>query len=186
MILGLAGSKPYTKSFYDLKVFFESPEVDEFLRNLATCGLGPELAHSGETIVPAAACLVWIGLSFSVPERFFLLTHICITILFTLIGYLAVQSYLDFIDASIYYNPQEVFIDEWAGMFIALTLIKPKQFVAPFLAFLLFRFFSVLSIGPTLWADTFYGATRVILHDITAGAMAAVLSLFLNILMKPN
>jgi phosphatidylglycerophosphatase A len=45
------------------------------------------------------------------------------------------------------------------------------------LAFLLFRLFDIAKPGPVGWADRQHGARGVMLDDVIAGALAAVLVL---------
>lgn len=85
-------------------------------------------------------------------------------------------------------DPSEIVIDEVVGMLIALwplsaglTISGAAWHVWPWpgwvLAFLLFRFFDIVKPPPVRWADNLPGATGVMLDDIIAGALTAVLAL---------
>ena len=83
-------------------------------------------------------------------------------------------------------DPSEVVIDEVAGMWLALwplsiglwmagadrTVFPWPGWVA---AFVLFRAFDILKPGPVGWADRLHSPLGVMLDDLIAGAMAAVL-----------
>ena len=85
-------------------------------------------------------------------------------------------------------DPAEVVIDEVAGMLIALwplslglTITGAEPHVFPWpgwvLGFLLFRFFDILKPPPVRWADRLPGPAGVMLDDIVAGALTAVIAL---------
>jgi phosphatidylglycerophosphatase A len=83
-------------------------------------------------------------------------------------------------------DPSEIVIDEVVGMWIALWPLSAglwlggaAAWVFPWPgwvgAFVLFRLFDVWKPGPVGWADRQPGAMGVMLDDVIAGAMAAVL-----------
>lgn len=98
------------------------------------------------------------------------------------VGWLATKAYLRHADNG---DPSEVVIDEVAGQLIALW---PLSFglthagVAPHVfpwpgwvgAFVLFRLFDIVKIGPVGWADRRGGALGVMLDDVIAGVFAAI------------
>ncbi|MBC6438728.1 MAG: phosphatidylglycerophosphatase A [Rhodobacteraceae bacterium] len=82
------------------------------------------------------------------------------------------------------HDPAEIVIDEVIGQWIALW---PVSFGAAFTdteflqlwpgiltAFLAFRLFDIAKPGPVGWADRVGGATGVMLDDVIAGLLAAV------------
>jgi phosphatidylglycerophosphatase A len=82
-------------------------------------------------------------------------------------------------------DPSEIVIDEVAGQWVALFPLSaglwwagaaPHVFPWPgwIGAFLLFRLFDIWKPGPVGWADRRHGALGVMLDDVIAGAMAAV------------
>ncbi|SLN41769.1 Phosphatidylglycerophosphatase A [Aquimixticola soesokkakensis] len=103
------------------------------------------------------------------------------TLAVTLLGIRAISRYLE---TSASKDPSEVVIDEVAGQFIALwpvslgatmmgadvTALWPGWLVA----FLAFRLFDIWKPGPVGWADRRGDALGVMLDDLIAGAMAAV------------
>ncbi len=71
-------------------------------------------------------------------------------------------------------DPGWVVVDEGAGQLIVLATVPagaPWLWVV--LAFLLFRVFDILKLGPVGWADRRKGTFWVMLDDMLAGAMAA-------------
>ena len=83
-------------------------------------------------------------------------------------------------------DPAEIVIDEVVGMWIALWPLSAglwlggaEPWVFPWPgwlgAFVLFRLFDVWKPGPVGWADRQGGAMGVMLDDVIAGAIAAVL-----------
>ena len=86
------------------------------------------------------------------------------------------------------HDPSEIVIDEVAGQWVALlplsgglwfTGADPWVFPYPgwIGAFLLFRLFDIWKPGPVGWADRKHTPLGVMLDDVIAGAMAAVLVL---------
>lgn len=82
-------------------------------------------------------------------------------------------------------DPSEIVIDEVVGMWIALWPLSAglwlggaEPWVFPWPgwvgAFVLFRLFDIWKPGPVGWADRQPGAMGVMLDDVIAGAMAAV------------
>ena len=78
-------------------------------------------------------------------------------------------------------DPGWIVVDEAAGMLLALAgLPAGAGWVGVGLAFLLFRAFDIVKPWPVSWADGLHGATGVMLDDILAGAIAAILLLILG------
>lgn len=82
-------------------------------------------------------------------------------------------------------DPGEIVVDEVVGQWIALWPLSfglwhmgaaPHVFPWPgwLGAFLMFRLFDVTKLGPVGWADRMKGPAGVMLDDVIAGAMAAV------------
>lgn len=82
-------------------------------------------------------------------------------------------------------DPREVVVDEVVGQWIALWplslgmwLMGMPSSLFPWpgwvFGFLLFRFFDVTKLGPVGWADRRKGAQGVMLDDLIAGALAAL------------
>ena len=70
-------------------------------------------------------------------------------------------------------DASEVIIDEVAGQWIPLVIIplEIKWYIA---AFLLFRFFDISKIGPVGHAETLTGGVGVMVDDLVAGILAAL------------
>jgi phosphatidylglycerophosphatase A len=86
------------------------------------------------------------------------------------------------------HDPSEIVIDEVAGQWIALLPVSGGLWFAgvdPWLfpypgwvtAFLMFRLFDIWKPGPVGWADRKSTALGVLLDDVIAGLMAAVVVL---------
>lgn len=84
-------------------------------------------------------------------------------------------------------DPPEVVIDELAGMLVALAPLSlglshagAAWHVWPWpgwvLGFLLFRFFDILKPPPVSWAERAPGGLGIMLDDLVAGLIVAVLS----------
>jgi len=72
-------------------------------------------------------------------------------------------------------DPPWVVVDEGAGQLLALSLVPvgaPWLWVV--LAFLLFRLFDIVKLGPVGWADRRKGPAWVVLDDLVAGGFAAL------------
>jgi len=127
--------------------------------------------------LPPAIALHYIG-------GFWLLLVATVAVFF--IGLWAVmQALLDGVED----DPAEIVIDEVAGQWIALL---PVSYGAVFAgadllalwpgivtAFLAFRLFDIWKPGPVKWADRREGAMAVMLDDVVAGVMAAVVVILL-------
>jgi phosphatidylglycerophosphatase A len=73
------------------------------------------------------------------------------------------------------HDDPRIVIDEFAGLWLALVAVPPTL-AAALAGFLLFRAFDIAKPWPVRWADRRVpGAAGVMLDDLIAGAMAAVL-----------
>jgi phosphatidylglycerophosphatase A len=106
------------------------------------------------------------------------------TVVLALAGYWATDRYLD----GRAEDPSEVVIDEVVGMLIALwplsfglTHIGAAPHVWPWpgwvVGFLMFRFFDIVKPPPVGWADRMQIPLGVMLDDVLAGLLAAVVVL---------
>jgi phosphatidylglycerophosphatase A len=93
-------------------------------------------------------------------------------LLVTLIGFYAVREVLrDAPDQ----DPGWIVVDEAAGMLIALAgLTVGASIWGVLIAFALFRVFDILKPWPVSWADQQKGAFGVMLDDIVAGVLVAL------------
>ena len=71
-------------------------------------------------------------------------------------------------------DPLYVVIDELGGMLIALFLIPPKLFLIVS-AFLLFRFFDIVKLGPIKKIEQLKGSKGIMLDDIFAGMITNII-----------
>lgn len=108
------------------------------------------------------------------------------TIAVSLIGYFATRAATAGTDDP---DPSEIVIDEVAGQWLAIWpasfaiwQFDPTSGDMPYAflgaAFVLFRFFDIIKIGPVRWADRRKDAIGVMLDDILAGAIAAAILFF--------
>jgi len=80
-------------------------------------------------------------------------------------------------------DPGWVVIDEGAGQLLTLSMVPtgaPWLWVV--LAFVLFRLFDILKVGPVGWADRRKGAGWVMVDDLLAGGLAALAIVLLRVL----
>jgi phosphatidylglycerophosphatase A len=95
-----------------------------------------------------------------------------LAILVTIIGFYAVREVLR--DAP-EQDPGWIVVDEAAGMLLALAGLSVGASIwGALIAFGLFRVFDILKPWPVSWADQQKGAFGVMLDDIVAGALAAL------------
>jgi phosphatidylglycerophosphatase A len=95
--------------------------------------------------------------------------HFGFTVFIIFIGWWAAEKYIKMNGGN---DPQEVVIDEVAGVSIALLFV-PLSWLSFFAGFALFRFFDILKPWPVSWADKkVKGGLGVMLDDIFAGLMA--------------
>jgi phosphatidylglycerophosphatase A len=78
-------------------------------------------------------------------------------------------------------DPGWVVIDEFAGQWITLLPLHRPSTIGLLLAFLLFRLFDITKLGPVGWADRQHGAFGIMADDVIAGAIAALLLMFVSI-----
>jgi phosphatidylglycerophosphatase A len=93
--------------------------------------------------------------------------------LLTVLGWWAVERVL----AGPEEDPGWVVVDEGVGMLLALAGLAGPSLAGVGLAFLLFRLLDIAKPWPVSWADRQGGARGVMLDDIVAGAIAAVVLL---------
>lgn len=84
-------------------------------------------------------------------------------------------------------DPSEIIIDELVGQWIALLPVfwfAEKNFESTnipifelFLALILFRIFDIIKIGPMKWADNLTSGLGVMLDDLFAGILSALILL---------
>lgn len=84
-------------------------------------------------------------------------------------------------------DPGSIVWDEWVGVWIALAVVPmewPHAWAWVFAGFVLFRFFDILKPWPVGWLDRrFHGGLGIMLDDIAAGIMAALLLLLARTLL---
>lgn len=76
-------------------------------------------------------------------------------------------------------DASEIVVDEVVGQWIALIpvlLLRPQSWIAFAIAFVFFRIFDILKPWPVSWADKRHDALGIMLDDVIAGALAAILS----------
>lgn len=82
------------------------------------------------------------------------------------------------------HDPSEIVIDEVAGQWLALLPISLGLGLSgPLgiaLAFGLFRFFDITKLGPVGWADRMNTPTGVMLDDVIAGGISAILLILIG------
>ena len=142
-------------------------------------GLSPVMPGTAGSL---AALAVWYLLTVNLPIDP-ALTSLSLVILTVPIGILATNSYLrsSSLDTS---DPQEVVIDEWAGLYLTLALTSPNRTGEILIGFLLFRVFDMTKPGPIRVLERLPGSWGVMADDIAAGA-CSLLTLKLILLLYP-
>ena len=84
-------------------------------------------------------------------------------------------------------DPSEIIVDELVGQWITLLPVfwfAEKNFESTnipifelFLALILFRIFDIIKIGPVKWADNLTSGLGVMLDDLFAGILSAIILL---------
>jgi phosphatidylglycerophosphatase A len=82
-------------------------------------------------------------------------------------------------------DPGWIVVDEFAGQWISMLGLDQVSLNGLIAAFLLFRVFDIVKLGPVGWADRQDGAVGVMADDIIAGVIAAAL-LFVTTFLFPG
>ena len=82
-------------------------------------------------------------------------------------------------------DPGWIVIDEFAGQWIAMLGLGRVSLYGLIAAFVLFRCFDIVKIGPVGWADKKDGAVGVMADDVVAGLIVAAI-LFVITNLFPN
>lgn len=82
-------------------------------------------------------------------------------------------------------DPGWIVIDEFAGQWIAMLGLGRVSLYGLIAAFVLFRLFDIIKLGPVGWADRKDGAIGVMADDVVAGVIVAAI-LFLATIVVPN
>ena len=124
-----------------------------------------KIRHAPGTFSSLATLLIWI---LFIPEDYFI--RISITFLLTIIGFIFIKLSLPNFQEE---DPQSIVIDEVVGMSVALIFINDLSIMI--IAFLLFRMFDILKPSIIYYSQHFPGAYGILLDDILAGAITAML-----------
>ena len=76
-------------------------------------------------------------------------------------------------------DPQQIVVDEWAGLFVSFALLTPKNVVPLIVAFVLFRLFDGWKPGVIDWAQGLPRGYGVVADDILAGLTARIIVFFI-------
>lgn len=71
-------------------------------------------------------------------------------------------------------DPGWVVIDEFAGQWLALATLPGPSVTGLIAAFVLFRVLDIAKPGPVGWADRQHGTFGIMMDDVIAGAIVAV------------
>jgi len=71
-------------------------------------------------------------------------------------------------------DPGWVVVDEFAGQWISLTALSHPSATGLLAAFLVFRVLDITKLGPIGWADRQHGAFGIMMDDVIAGVVAAI------------
>jgi phosphatidylglycerophosphatase A len=142
------------------------------IADLISAGFGSGwLSKAPGTVGSAAAVLAWLAWHAwwsptSATEYLLIVTTI------TVVGLYSVR---DSLRRSQSKDPGWIVIDEWAGMFLALTAANPISPLQIACAFALFRLFDIMKPGPVRWAEALPQEYGVMADDLVAGLLALLL-----------
>jgi phosphatidylglycerophosphatase A len=71
-------------------------------------------------------------------------------------------------------DPQFIVVDEVAGMLVTMIPMPNLSWRAVGLGFVLFRFFDIVKPWPVRWFEKFPGGWGIVLDDVVAGALGAI------------
>ena len=123
------------------------------------------IRHAPGTFSSLVTLLIWI---LFIPADYFI--RISITFLLTIIGFIFIKLSLPNFQEE---DPQSIVIDEVIGMSVALIFINDLSIMI--IAFLLFRMLDILKPSIIYYSQNFPGAYGILLDDILAGAITAML-----------
>lgn len=132
----------------------------------AYSGLSP--AAPG-TVGSIAATIVWVFASKTIAPT--VSEHLLSCLLLFIVAILSTASVLESTPEE--KDPGKIVIDEWAGMWIALSAARPLLLDC-LLAFLLFRLFDITKPFVVRKLESLPGAWGVVLDDIAAGGLALI------------
>lgn len=72
-------------------------------------------------------------------------------------------------------DPGWVVIDEFAGQWITLAALSRPSWLGLIIGFVLFRLLDITKLGPVGWADRQHGVFGIMMDDVIAGVIAALL-----------
>ena len=125
-----------------------------------------KIKHAPGTFSSLATLIIWILL---IPTDYSI--RIFIILCLTILGFIFIKISLSNFKEQ---DPQSIVIDEVIGMSIALMFINNNLFIM-MVAFLLFRTFDILKPSIIYYSQHFPGAYGILLDDILAGAITAIL-----------
>jgi phosphatidylglycerophosphatase A len=141
---------------------------------LIVTGFGSGLSSKAPgTVGSIAALLTWSTLQISLPTPPILLSVILFAIT-TVVGGFAVHLYLSSRENKVV-DPQEIVIDEWAGMFASLLLTSHTHWWAIIGALGLFRALDIIKPLYIRKLESLPGAYGVMADDILAGVWTCLL-----------
>ncbi|MEC9345206.1 MAG: phosphatidylglycerophosphatase A [Pseudomonadota bacterium] len=143
--------------------------MDRLARALATV-LGTGFLKPGPGTMGTIAGLAPAGLLLQLGGRPALAVG---TVLVILLGTWATARYMR--TSGSVEDPQEVVIDEVAGLWLALLPLASFDWIGLLAGFVAFRLFDIWKPGPVGWVDrNVHGAVGVMLDDMIAGLFAAL------------
>ena len=108
-------------------------------------------------------------------------------LLVAVFGMLATANYLEQLGPdSKHKDPKQIVIDEWAGLLVALCYVSHTNCIKVLVAFCLFRFFDILKPSLIRKAERMEGATGVMVDDLLAGILSAMLIAIYDVILIFN
>ena len=120
-----------------------------------------------------AALLAWLVRT-TIPQTATLTGSIFLAIGITIFAIFVTNAAIKTIFKDNPSDPQEIVIDEFAGLFVTLIAL-PNSLLSYVAAFIMFRFFDILKPYPIRQVEQLPGAYGIVLDDVVAGAISSLL-----------
>jgi phosphatidylglycerophosphatase A len=158
-----------------------TPQIVRVVSNWISSGFGSGYALVAPGTWGSAAALVFWWLTHRIGAIVSFSDRLALLVVTIVVGTVAVRLSIDHDPTEI--DPGWIVIDEWAGLYLALLAVSPGQWWWLVCAFVLFRVFDAVKIGPVAWAERLPGAYGIMADDLVAGFLTAAILLAARALM---
>lgn len=152
-----------------------NPQITRVLSNWISSGFGSGYALVAPGTWGSAAALIFWWLSHRLGLLATFADRLALLVVTVIAGTVAVGLSIGHDQADT--DPGWIVIDEWAGLYLALLAVSPGEWWWLACAFVLFRVFDAVKIGPVAWAERLPGAFGIMADDLVAGFLTAAILL---------